>query len=88
MHAMIGRGYELAGATGAQDIMLIGGAQLYAALMPRCDRLYVTRVEAEVQGDAVFPDINPQKWRLISEEGPIQGPKDDYPFHLNIFERV
>jgi len=88
MHDMIGRGYELAGAMGAEDIMLIGGAQLYAKLMPRCDRLYVTRVDAEVEGDAVFPEIDPTTWKCVSDEGPFQEPKDDYPFHVSIYERV
>ena len=57
MHAMIGQGYELAGAAGVDELMLIGGAQLYETLLPRCDRLYVTRVDAEVDGDAVFPKL-------------------------------
>jgi len=88
INAMMGRGYELAGETGAQEVMLIGGAQLYTALLPRCDRLYVTRVEAEVSGDAIFSKIDPVIWQLSSEEGPTQGPKDDYPFHVAIFDRV
>ena len=50
LNAMIGEGYELAGASGGDEIMLIGGAQLYKILLPLCDRLYVTRVDAEVDG--------------------------------------
>ena len=88
LYAMIGAGYELAGEMGIEEIMLIGGAQLYASLLPRCDRLYVTRVEAEVQGDAVFPQIDPRIWRRVTEEGPIQGPKDDYPFRVAQYDRV
>ena len=88
MNAMIGRGYELAGASGADEVMLIGGAQLYATLLPRCDRLYVTRVEAEVDGDAVFPEIKSQNWRLVSTDGPIQGPKDEFAFKIAVFDRV
>jgi len=88
MHEMIGRGFELAGAAGADEIMLIGGAQLYATLLPRCDRLYVTRVDAKVDGDAVFPEIDPSIWREISNEGPIQGPKDEYAFNIAVFDRV
>ena len=86
MNAMIGRGYELAGALGVEEIMLIGGAQLYATLLLRCDRLYVTRVEAQVQGDAVFPEIDSKIWQLQSEEGPIQGAKDDYPFYVAVYD--
>ena len=88
MNSMIGEGYELAGATGADEVMLIGGAQLYATLLPKCDRLYVTRVEAEVDGDAKFPVIDPEAWTLVSEDGPIQGPKDDFAFYVAVFDRV
>jgi len=88
MTEMIGRGYELAGAMGTDEIMLIGGAQLYTSLLPHCDRLYVTRVEAEVEGDAVFPKIDMQNWTVTSEEGPIRGPKDDFPFHVAQYDRV
>lgn len=88
MNAMIGQGYELAGATGVNEVMLIGGAQLYETLLPKCDRLYVTRVEAEVDGDAKFPAIDPEIWTLVSEEGPIQAPKDDFAFHVAVFDRV
>jgi len=85
---MIGKGFELAGAAGAIEVMLIGGAQLYAKLLPLCDRLYVTQVDAEVPGDAVFPEIKSDIWRPISEEGPIQGPKDDFAFHVAVFDRI
>ena len=88
MHAMIGKGYELAGASGADEVMLIGGAQLYASLLPKCDRLYVTRVATEVEGDAVFPEIRPSIWRQISDEGPIQDPKDEFAFYITVFDRV
>jgi len=85
---MIGRGYELAGESGGDEVMLIGGAQLYASLLPHCDRLYVTRVDAQVDGDASFPLIDLKQWTLVSEEGPIQGPKDDYAFNITVYKRV
>jgi len=52
VHDMIGRGYELAGQMGADEIMLIGGAKLYASLMKYCDRMYITEVDAMIEGDA------------------------------------
>lgn len=88
LNEMIGKGYELAGATGSDEIMLIGGAQLYATLLPRCDRLYVTRVDATVEGDAVFPAIDRDKWALTKSEGPQKGPKDQYSFDVAVFDRV
>lgn len=88
MHAMIGEGYELAGAAGVDEIMLIGGAQLYRTLLPRCGRLYVTRVDSEVEGDAVFPEINSERWRVSHHEGPKKGPKDEFSFDVAVFDRV
>jgi len=68
--------------------MLIGGAQLYATLLPRCDRLYVTRVDASVEGDAVFPAIDLDEWALTQSEGPQKGPKDQFSFDVAVFDRV
>ena len=88
MYEMIGRGFELAGAADVDEVMLIGGAQLYETLLPRCGRLYVTKVDAEVEGDAAFPEIDSRLWRQISSHGPIQGPKDDFAFQITVFDRV
>ena len=87
VHAMIGRGYEVAGQTGAQEIMLIGGAKLYTSLMKYCDRMYITEVDAMIQGDAHFPAIRADHWQLTSETLHKQGPKDDYPFSVRIYDR-
>lgn len=88
MYAMVGTGYELAGAAGVDEVMLIGGAQLYETLLPRLDRLYITEVDAEVSGDAVFPDINPAEWQIRRRVGPEKGPKDEFSFHVAVFDRV
>lgn len=88
MHAMIGQGYELAGAAGVDEVMLIGGAQLYKTLLPRCDRLYVTRVDAQVEGDAAFPQIDPAQWRLTREDASGKGPKDEFSFQVAVFDRI
>lgn len=88
MAEMVGRAFELAGQVGTDEIMLIGGAQLYGTLLPLCDRLYITQVDASVDGDASFPAIDPEAWLEISKEGPIQGPKDDHAFFVTVYERT
>lgn len=86
--AMIGRGYELAGALGTDEVMLIGGAKLYKELIGFCARMYITEVQAEIKGDAVFPDFNPAHWTLSSEQGYPKGEKDDYAFTVKVFDRT
>lgn len=57
---------RIAGGTG--EIFIIGGAQLYALALPRADRLYLTEVLADVEGDVFFPAVARSAWREISRE--------------------
>ncbi|MCG6937242.1 MAG: type 3 dihydrofolate reductase [Gammaproteobacteria bacterium] len=47
----------------AEEIMIIGGSTIYEMLMPRADRMYITYVDAEFDGDAWFPAIDKSQWR-------------------------
>ena len=47
----------------SEEIMVIGGAQVYAEALPRADRLYLTYVHQEVEGDTYFPSLNKDEWR-------------------------
>lgn len=51
---------------GAEELMLIGGAQLYAQALPQAERLYLTRVALNPEGDAHFPEVDAARWRLVS----------------------
>lgn len=67
---------------GANEVMVIGGAQLYANLLPKVERLYLTLVHAEVEGDALFPALDFSQWRLLKSES-FKGEGDnplDYSF--------
>lgn len=87
VHEMIGRGFELAGLLGTDEVMLIGGAKLYASLMRYCTRMYVTEVDAMIEGDAHFPAIAADRWKVMSETSYPKGEKDDYPFKVRVYER-
>ncbi len=64
------------------EIAVIGGAEIYVASMPAADRLEVTEVHAEVDGDAVFPTIDPSVWRETDRSGnrAIAGDTSDYSY--------
>lgn len=53
---------------GVEQAFLIGGAQLYAEALPSADRLIVTEIDAEFEGDAHFPEIDPQRWIATERE--------------------
>ena len=55
-------GFEAAAHLAADEVCIIGGAEIYALAMPVASRIYLTEVEAEVEGDTVFPAIDPLQW--------------------------
>jgi dihydrofolate reductase len=80
--------FEAAGKTGADEIMVLGGGQIYAETIGMADRLYITRVEAEPVGDTWFPAIDPSVWREVSSEAVPAGEKDSAATVFTIYERV
>ena len=55
-------------ALGADEIMVIGGEEVYRLALPRADRIYLTEVGGCFDGDAKFPDLDPAEWREVSRE--------------------
>jgi dihydrofolate reductase len=53
---------------GADEIMIIGGAALYDALLPRADRIYLTEIHEAVEGDTFFPDFDKAEWQEVERE--------------------
>jgi dihydrofolate reductase len=71
----------------ADEISIIGGANVFAELMPRAERMYYTEVHASPEGDTRFPSFNRGDWREVARKGPLQGPKDQYPYSFVTLER-
>ncbi len=76
-----------AGADKVNEICIIGGGEIFRQTLNRVDRLYVTWVLAEIDGDAHFPPIDPKIWEEISSEDLPAGEKDNYPTRFAIYER-
>jgi dihydrofolate reductase len=64
------------------EIMVIGGGDVFAALMPRADRLEITHVHVSPEGDSFFPQIDPRIWEQQSRREVAAGPGDSAPFAL------
>jgi len=72
----------------ATEIMVMGGEELYAATIGRAGRLYITHVDAEPNGDAFFPPIDPALWSASSSEPIAAGPQDSAATTFTIYERA
>lgn len=73
---------------GTDEIMVIGGGDVFAAVMPDADRLEITLVHAAPEGDSYFPPIDPQQWREVAHERHPRGPDDETDFALLTYERI
>ncbi len=69
------------------EICCIGGANVFGQLLPRANRLYVTHVHADIDGDTFFPEIDAAVWAVTSEEELPKGEHDDYACTLKVYDR-
>lgn len=81
-------GREQAAQDGASEVCVIGGASLFALALERAHRIYVTDIDAEVDGDVVLPAIDESHWRELRREAHPASANDDYPFVIRVLERV
>ncbi|OXY80733.1 type 3 dihydrofolate reductase [Oceanimonas doudoroffii] len=72
----------------AEEIMVMGGGQLYGAFLPLAERLYITRIDAHIDGDTRFPAMNEQDWRLVSEQHRPADERNAYDCRFQVLERI
>lgn len=70
------------------DIMVIGGADIYAQALPLADRLEITQVHMKPEGDSVFPPIDPAVWREVARAPHPAGPDDDAAYDFVSYLKV
>lgn len=69
------------------EIFIIGGAQIYAEALAVADRMYITRVERDYEGDTSFPEIDYSAWKLTSEQRFERGEEYESPFAFLTYDR-
>ena len=71
---------------GQDEAMIMGGAEIYALSLPYTDRLYLTEVHADVQGDAFFPEYDKSRWQEVAREDfAAEGP-NPYSYSFVVYE--
>ncbi len=87
LDAALGYAQRDAERRGVDEIMIIGGSDVFAAMMPQADRLEITHVHASPEGDALFPPIDPKLWQKVSYAVHKAGPDDDANFTVVTYLR-
>jgi len=86
--AAVNAARAIADREGKEDAFVIGGAEIYAATLPMADRIYLTEVDAEVEGDALFPDLDMRHWSQGELEHHAAGEGNDHAFTIRRLDRV
>lgn len=72
---------------GGDEVMIIGGGQIYAEALPMVDRIYITQVHADVDGDAYFPEVNWDDWEEIGREDFSASDNNPYDYSFVVYQR-
>ena len=78
---------DIAALDGADELMVIGGAEIYTNAIPLAQRLYLTQVHADVEGDAWLPEIDWSRWREVSRERFAASEDNPFDYSFVVFER-
>jgi len=77
----------IAAAGDADELMIIGGGQVYAEFLDTTERVYLTRVATRVAGDTVFPELDGSVWRLVSTEAHAADDRHAFDYEFRVYER-
>ena len=73
---------------GVDELMVIGGEQIYKLCMPQATRLYLTKVHEEVDGDASFTSFDESEWALLSQEDFQASEDNPYDYSFCVYEKA
>jgi dihydrofolate reductase len=78
---------QLAKDAGDDEAFIVGGAEMYRESLALADRLHVTRVHANVDGDTCFPEVHWSDWRLVESEPHAADEKNEYDCSFEVYDR-
>ncbi len=82
------KAFQLAEKAGETELMVVGGAKVYSSALSYADRIYLTTINANIDGDAFFPDFDREHWQLVYEHPHPKDAKHKYAFTFQILDRI
>ena len=87
LQAALEQGRVSAQASGVDEVMVIGGAEIFRDTIPQADRIYLTRVHGSPEGDTFLPPIDQGEWQEVSREPLPRTEADEFACTLIVLER-
>jgi dihydrofolate reductase len=79
---------EMARRNSEPECFIIGGAEIYRLAMPYTSRLYLTEIDAVVEGDTFFPELNADDWKEVSRRRHPADLRHPYAFDIVVYDRI
>lgn len=73
---------------GVDEVMVIGGGEIFTEALPDADRLYLTEVHADVAGDAYFPEVDWDQWQEVSRKDHSASENNPYDYSFVTYDRI
>lgn len=70
-----------------EEYFVIGGAEIFKQLLSEADRLYITEIHELFDGDTFFPELDLNRWQLVSREKGLKDEKNPYDYEFTIYDR-
>ncbi|MCZ8022677.1 MAG: dihydrofolate reductase [Cyclobacteriaceae bacterium] len=84
----IEKGIAYAKDIGETELFIIGGAEIYSATLPLADTLYLTEINAVIDGDTFFPKVDKTKWKETSRQVNNRDDKHKFDFDFVVYEKI
>lgn len=81
-------GSALKAVSNVEEVMIIGGANIYQQMIDKADRMYLTHVNAVCEGDTWFPAFDESRWNTVEEKSVVADEKNNYSFKIIKYERM
>ncbi len=72
----------------SEEVIIMGGGQLYKQMLPRADRLYLTLIDAEIEGDTLFPDWTQFDWKTVESIPHSTDERHEYAFEFITLDKA
>ena len=72
---------------GDDNPFIVGGGEIYRQALPHVDKIYLTQVDAELDADTFFPEIEWTEWELIETEKKVPDAKNSFPYVFEVYQK-
>ena len=73
---------------GSEEAFVIGGAMMYKFLMPYCEKMYITEIDEEFDGDVKFPEIDLSKWQITDSKPGLKNEKNPFNYNYVTYKKI